>query len=132
MENVGSVLQAVLSKVGAITRKPGEDPTVALLRQGFQAEQVWGRAKALAKDPADAHKIMRLAAWLFATGVRNHDALAHLMAEHVRLRPRSPYAYFAPGGVARESIVQRFHGDRAAAEGQRFKRADSDLFGGRL
>jgi len=130
MEDIKSILAPMVERIGAISRKPGEHPTDAILRQGFQAEFVWNHAKALATDSADANRIMRLAAWLFATGVKNHDALVYLMAEFARLRPRNPFAYFAPGSAARDGVLERFHGERSAVEGQKFKAQDRELMEG--
>lgn len=68
------------------------------------ADDVW----AACRGTPDARRQMRLAGWLWRTGVRDPRAVVFLLEEGVRRGVREPYAYFTPGGTGRTAALQAY------------------------
>jgi len=76
---------------------------------------VWSRTK----DRKDARELMRFCGWLVRSGVKDADGVVELLDEYMRLKPKNPYAYFAPGGAAREGVLLRVRAGEAQRERER-------------
>lgn len=67
----------------------------------FDAERAWDWIRRL-PDPRVRGPLMKFAHWLWNTGTQDMDALMAIVEDRCRVNPDNPYAYYAPGGTARD------------------------------
>jgi hypothetical protein len=68
--------------------------------------------------------MMKFAQWLFKTGTTSRDSICAILRDLMERRPCSPYAYYAPGGTARDVRVAQHNARLSEAENEAFKAAD--------
>jgi len=121
------VLAAARNIVSTIAAK--FTPPKAKVRFDFDADRFhrWNKRHVSSGPPQRA--MMKFAHWLWNTGTRNMDMIERLAEEGLRVNPDSWYAYFAPGGPARECRTDQVAMEHAERESESFKEADAKFLG---
>ena len=74
--------------------------------------------------------LMKFAHWLWNTGTKDTDTILALLEDRVTRNPSNPYAYYAPGGTARDCREAQINIAAAEAKNERLKRDERrDLAG---
>lgn len=96
----------------------------------FDADRAWRWIVQL-PDVTVHRPLMRFAAWLWSTGTHDLGLVIALLEDRIRRNPANPYAYYAPGGTARDCFVAKTNGAIGECENEAFKAADREFLGQR-
>lgn len=91
---------------------------------GFDVARISAWARPRVETGAPQRAAIKFAGWLWNTGTRDMDMIVQLLEEALRRNPASWYAYFAPGGPARQCRTDQAAIARAEAECEAHKAAD--------
>ena len=102
-----------------ITRRPHE----------FDNSRAW---KWIIRLPDDRiHRpMMKFASWLWKTGTRDMDTLMAILEDCCKRQPASPYAYYAPCGIARDCRSAQAAIEAGERENEAYKQADRRFLAG--
>jgi hypothetical protein len=72
---------------------------------------------------------MKFAGWLWQSGTHDMDCLMAILEDRCRRNPENAFAYYAPGGDARDCRTASVNLEAGARENESFKSADRAFLG---
>jgi hypothetical protein len=89
----------------------------------------WFESQPLARGLWDAAPDwVKFAHWLRKTGTTSMRSIISVLEECARLAPANPYAYFSPGGGARNNVQMDGAAKAEVGKHEEIKRQDAALF----
>jgi hypothetical protein len=125
MDEIQDALRGLVKAVAQAKSIPRVNP--AAEPQAFPKDEIWRWLGEITDRYETRRRLMTFAAWAYSTGTTQTDALKAIVLDRVKRNPENPYAYYAPGGIARDCRESQVAIDAGSRQNDLFKQADRDF-----